>query len=383
MGPIPDPLPGLIEELITYPICEVGPDVRAVFTKTGGALCSFCRNAAVEEVDHIIPVVLGGPDRLENYAGTCQSCNMRKKHHLLPLGILGIMLMEAAVNAPSRRDKIEKRRAARDRANRSPRKEKVPSTRRSPHHVRLTLAEGDLLDLVGLDAMFRGDIPLDIFPDRLTPAVDRLLMGNLVEGPYADRLKVEARNGRLLYSREVASLWVSMLSLKGELPQVVTGPDWPAQDIQPRTTRNRAGTVYFANVAFPYDIADLLLRLMKGTHQEEGDVGGLIECQGDDAIRLHKAAKSGEGLWGRLTSAGYGGEKLFRRVETSRSSARIVFSGGAIPALEAMVAQKSASVILRETGRMMWDFQIGRTVPVRPGLLFEADQDWSAPMGDV
>lgn len=176
-GPIPDPLPGLIAELISYPLCEIDDEVRFVLAKSGKALCAFCRNAPVEEVDHIIPIARGGPDRLENYAGVCRACNMRKTANILPIGILGILLAEAASNAPRRRALIERRRGVRDRSNPKRRKAKPPSTKRMPHHVLLSLPEDELLDLIRLDATYRGAIPLEVIPERLLGAIDQLSRG--------------------------------------------------------------------------------------------------------------------------------------------------------------------------------------------------------------
>lgn len=378
LGPIPDPIPGLIEELITYPFCEVDEDVRVVFSKGGKARCAYCKSAPVEEVDHIIPISLGGPDRLENYAGTCPACNMRKKDYLLPLGILGIMLMEAAANAPTRRSLIEKRRAARHRANPNLRKGKVPDTKRFPHHLRLSAPDEDLLDLIGLDATFRGSIPLSMFEDRHAPTVGRLLAGRLAEGPYADRLVVEERDGYLVYSPEVASLWVASLGLRGEFPQVILGPDWRVDEISARTSRNMSRRFYQASVTFPLDVAHLLLSRAAKKQKDEEVYGGVIEYEGDEARLLSDLIRSDKGLQGFLVTGDGGRSELFKPRLVSSYNVRLQFSERAVPTLEAMISARSASLIMQEAGKMRWEFKIDRTVPVRPGLLFEADQDWSA-----
>ena len=372
-SPVPDPLPALIEDLIRYPLCEIDDEVRAVFAKRGKARCTFCRAAPVEEVDHLIPVARGGPDRLENYAGTCRACNMRKSGNLLPFPFLGVLLAEAAANAPGRRARIERLRAVRARANPRPRKAAPPSTRRMPHHIRLSLPEDDLLDLVGLDATFRGEIPIDVLPDRLIPAAERLLAGPLAHGPYADGLRVEERDGTLVYSREVASLWIALLNLRGELPQVMTGPDWQAQRIDARANRNRGGKIYQAHVSFGFQDAQRLLPMLR-----KADNMGELICEGEEAAYLYALASSGPGLRGDLNAPGWGGSNLFPEGSANASSARIRFSRHAAPVLEIMIRERSACVIMRETGSMMHDLKVDRVVPVRPGLLYRADQDWSA-----
>jgi len=326
----------------------------------------------VEEVDHIIPVARGGPDRLENYAGTCRACNMRKTGNILPIGILGILLAEAASSAPRRRARIETRRAVRERANPKRRRNFAPQTRRMPHHLRLGLAEDELLDLIGLDATYRGEIPLTATPDRLDGAVARLLAGDLAVGPYADLLRVEERDGNLVYSREVASLWIALLTLRGETPQVMTGPDWQAQRIDARANRNRGGKIYQAHVSFGLEDAHRLLPMMR----KSDNLGELI-CEGEEAAFLYALASSDPGLRGDLSAPGWGGANLFPEGSANASNARIRFSRHAVRVLEILVGARSASVIMRETGSVMRDLRVDRVVPVRPGLLYRADQDWS------
>lgn len=372
-GPISDPLPGLISDLISYPLCEIDDEVRTAFAKGGKARCTFCRAAPVEEVDHLIPVARGGPDRLENYAGICRACNMRKSRHLLPYPLLGVLLAEAAANAPGRRARIKKLRAVRARANPRPRRVTSPSSRRMPHHIRLSLSEDDLLDLVELDAMFRGEILIDVLPDRLIPAAERLLAGPLAEGPYADRLRVEEQDGTLLYSREVASLWIALLNLRGELPQVMTGPDWQAQRVDARANRNRGGKIYQAHVTFGLADAQRLLPMLR----KSDNMGALI-CEGEEAAFLHRLATSETGLFGALHAPGWGAANLFPNASISPSHAEVDFTRHAAGVLEILIEARSACVIMRGTGSMMRDLRVDRVIPVRPGLLYRADQDWSS-----
>lgn len=371
-GPIPDPLPGLISALIPYPLCEIDNAVRAVFTKGGKARCAFCRDAPVEEVDHIIPVARGGPDRLENYAGVCRSCNMRKTANMLPIGVLGILLAEAASNAPGRRALIEMRRAVRDRSSPKRREARPPSTRRMPHHVLIDIPEDDLLDLIGLDATYRGAIPFDPVPERIRPTIDKLFFRPLAAGPYADRLEVDVSDGRLTYSREVASLWIAMLSLRGETPQVMTGPDWPAQRIDARANRNRGGKTYQAHVSFGLEDAQRLLLMLR-----KADNSGELVCGGEEAAFLHRIATSETGLFGALHAPGWGGANLFPNASISQSHAEVNFTRHAARILEILIEARSACVIMRETGSMMRDLRVDRVVPVRPGILYRADKDWS------
>ena len=371
-GPLMDPLPALISELISYPVCEIDDEVRAVFAKGGKARCAFCRNAPVEEVDHIIPISLGGPDRLENYAGACRACNMRKTGNILPIGILGILLVEAASSAPRRRARIETRRAVRERANPKRRRNLAPQTRRMPHHLRLGLAEDELLDLIGLDATYRGEIPLTATPDRLDGAVARLLAGDLAVGPYADLLRVEERDGNLVYSREVASLWIALLTLRGETPQVMTGPDWQAQRIDARANRNRGGKIYQAHVSFGLRDAERLLPMLR-----KADNSGELVCDGEEAGFLQRLATSETGLFGALHAPGWGAANLFPNASISSSHAEVDFTRHATRVLEILIEARSACVMMRGTGLMMQDLRADRVVPVRPGLLFRADQDWS------
>ena len=377
-GPIADPLPGLISELITYPLCEIDDEVRAVFAKGGKALCGFCRDAPVEEVDHIIPVARGGPDRLENYVGTCRRCNMRKTANILPIGILGILLAEAASSASGRRALIERRRAVRDRSKPKRREDKPPSTRRMPHHVLIDIPEEDLLDLIGLDATYRGAIPLDAVPERIRPTTDKLFFRPLADGPYADRLVVDVSDARLIYSREVASLWIAMLSLRGETPQVMTGPDWAAQRIDARANRNRGGKIYQAHVSFGLEDARRLLPLMR-----KSDNSGEISCEGEEAAFLYELATSRGGLFGALHAPGRGGSNLFPNASVSPVRAQVDLSRHATRVLETLIEERSACVIMRETGSVMEDLRIDRVVPVRPGLLYRADRDWAASGDDV
>jgi hypothetical protein len=373
-GPVSDPLPALIPELIRYPLCLIDEEVRAVFAKAGKARCAFCREAPVEEVDHIIPVARGGPDRLENYAGVCRACNMRKTANILPVGILGILLAEAASAAPGRRALIERRRAVRDRSNPKRRKEKAPSTKRMPHHILVDIPEDDLLDLIGLDARYRGAIPLDRIPDRLRPTIDALFFRPIAAGPYADRLCVDVSGGRLTCPREVASLWIAMLNLRGATPQVMTGPDWPAQRIDARARRNLGGKIYQAHVSFGLEDARRLLPMVR-----KSDNSGTLTCEGAEAAHLYELATARGGIFGTLHAPGRGGSNLFPNASVSASRAEIDVSRHAARVLEILIGAGSACVIMRETGSVLRDLLIDRVVPVRPGLLYRADQDWSAP----
>lgn len=49
---------------------------RQVFRRDGG-LCRYC-GAPGEEIDHIVPVALGGSNRLDNLVLSCHDCNSRK-----------------------------------------------------------------------------------------------------------------------------------------------------------------------------------------------------------------------------------------------------------------------------------------------------------------
>lgn len=48
-----------------------------------GRACSYCGIAAVEEVDHIVPLARGGTNEIDNLAPACHSCNSIKSDRLL------------------------------------------------------------------------------------------------------------------------------------------------------------------------------------------------------------------------------------------------------------------------------------------------------------
>lgn len=83
-----DMLTGVLDEMDenTSPETHNKADskIRAyVLSKTNGQ-CVYCDaelNQHDMHVDHIVPVVAGGPDHLTNYVPSCPSCNMSKSAH--------------------------------------------------------------------------------------------------------------------------------------------------------------------------------------------------------------------------------------------------------------------------------------------------------------
>lgn len=153
----------------------------------------------------------------------------------------------------------------------------------------------------------------------------------------------------------------------------MTGPDWPAQRIDARANRNRGGKVYQAHVSFSFEDVQRLLPIVK-----KADNSGKVMCDGEEAAYLYELATGRGGLFGTLHAPGWGGSNLFPNASVSRTRAEIDVSRHAARVLEALIEARSACVIMRETGIVMEDLRIDRVVPVRPGLLYRADRDWSA-----
>lgn len=60
------------------------PELRSVVFERDGLSCRYCQTEAGPfEVDHIIPVVRGGSDDLENLCVACKPCNASKGGRLL------------------------------------------------------------------------------------------------------------------------------------------------------------------------------------------------------------------------------------------------------------------------------------------------------------
>lgn len=57
---------------------------RFIVLKRDRYRCRICRKSGVElEVDHVIPVSRGGPDRLDNLQTLCKECNRSKRDKLM------------------------------------------------------------------------------------------------------------------------------------------------------------------------------------------------------------------------------------------------------------------------------------------------------------
>jgi 5-methylcytosine-specific restriction endonuclease McrA len=54
-----------------------GAEIKAIITRQKGK-CACCGERAKLEMDHIIPVALGGGSEASNFQGLCRSCNARK-----------------------------------------------------------------------------------------------------------------------------------------------------------------------------------------------------------------------------------------------------------------------------------------------------------------
>lgn len=54
-------------------------DVARLMDRYGG-LCGYCRSGRATEVDHMIPIAMGGPDALPNLLPVCRRCNASKGH---------------------------------------------------------------------------------------------------------------------------------------------------------------------------------------------------------------------------------------------------------------------------------------------------------------
>lgn len=65
--------------------------------------CAYCGDVA-NEVDHIIPLVRGGSDDMENLVACCRSCNSSKKD-----GSVGVFLAQSSTPLVFRRNLSPKR----------------------------------------------------------------------------------------------------------------------------------------------------------------------------------------------------------------------------------------------------------------------------------
>ena len=52
--------------------------LRKLVVERDGAFCATCGSETSLTIDHIVPVIRGGTDALENLRVLCQSCNSRK-----------------------------------------------------------------------------------------------------------------------------------------------------------------------------------------------------------------------------------------------------------------------------------------------------------------
>ena len=66
--------------------------MRFIFNRDGG-ICIYC-GAQATEIDHVVPVKMGGKARHNNGVCCCKKCNCRKREHLdeyLTRGIFWLM----------------------------------------------------------------------------------------------------------------------------------------------------------------------------------------------------------------------------------------------------------------------------------------------------
>ena len=66
--------------------------IKYIFERDGG-ICIYCGSPALE-IDHVVPVAMGGKARHNNGVCCCKKCNSKKKHHLdeyLTRGIFWLM----------------------------------------------------------------------------------------------------------------------------------------------------------------------------------------------------------------------------------------------------------------------------------------------------
>lgn len=62
---------------------------RAVMARN--PICQYCGMRASSEVDHVIPLAMGGPDTVENAVAACRTCHREKtKQDWLPSKIVSV-----------------------------------------------------------------------------------------------------------------------------------------------------------------------------------------------------------------------------------------------------------------------------------------------------
>jgi hypothetical protein len=81
--------------------------VRSEVFRAWGDKCAYCRVRDAEHCDHIYPRSKGGQDALENYAASCETCNLMKSDMILGEGILHIVQRKAAQKAPGIRTRLD------------------------------------------------------------------------------------------------------------------------------------------------------------------------------------------------------------------------------------------------------------------------------------
>lgn len=59
------------------------PEIRELVLERDGAECCYCGSLDDLTIDHIVPVVRGGGEELDNYCVACRACNA-SKHALTP-----------------------------------------------------------------------------------------------------------------------------------------------------------------------------------------------------------------------------------------------------------------------------------------------------------
>ena len=56
-------------------------NIREFIFKRDGYLCLSCGSSAKLEIDHIIPISIGGENKISNLQTLCKSCNCSKKNN--------------------------------------------------------------------------------------------------------------------------------------------------------------------------------------------------------------------------------------------------------------------------------------------------------------